>query len=174
MDRQKLQMLRSLPIEGVAERLGLRVTRHKCLCPFHEDSHPSLSFLVRKNTFRCFVCGASGGVIDLAMKVLGNDFLDACRWLADEHNIILTEWKPAEKTIPAKPFDAARYERFFQRPYLNEAARRFLYQDRLLDTRVVRWCRLTSWTDLGRTMRWTGNSSECRTATWTIGKERTG
>lgn len=91
MDRQKLQMLRSLPIEGVAERLGLRVTRHKCLCPFHEDSHPSLSFLVRKNTFRCFVCGASGGVIDLAMKVLGKDFKDACRWLADEHNIILTE-----------------------------------------------------------------------------------
>ena len=151
MDRQKLQMLRSLPIEGVAERLGLRVTRHKCLCPFHEDSHPSLSFLVRKNTFRCFVCGASGGVIDLAMKVLGKDFKDACRWLADEHNIILTEWKPAEKAVAVKPFDAARYERFFEHPYLNEAARKFLYNDRLLDPRVIRWCRLTSWTDLGGT-----------------------
>lgn len=151
MDKLQLQRLRSLPIEGVAERLGLRVTRHKALCPFHEDSHPSLSFLVRKNTFRCFVCGASGGVIDLAMRVLGKDFPDACRWLADEHNIILTEWKPAQKTVAAKPFDAARYERFFQRPWLNEAARRFLYQDRLLDARVVRWCRLTSWTDLGGT-----------------------
>ena len=149
MDRQKLQMLRSLPIEGVAERLGLRVTRHKCLCPFHEDSHPSLSFLVRKNTFRCFVCGASGGVIDLAMKVLGNDFLDACRWLADEHNIILTEWKPTPQPQAEshRSFDASRYGRLFEHPWLNGAARRFLFDERRIHPRVAAWCRLTSWTD---------------------------
>ncbi len=51
MDRLELQKLRDLPIEGVAERLGLQVSRHKCLCPFHEDSHPSLSFRVSKNTY---------------------------------------------------------------------------------------------------------------------------
>ena len=56
MDRIQLQKLRDLPIEGVAERLGLRVTRHKALCPFHDDHHASLSFKVSKNTFRCFVC----------------------------------------------------------------------------------------------------------------------
>ena len=49
--------------------------------------------------------------------------------------------------VEAKPFDATRYERFFERPWLNEAARRFLYEERRLDQRVVRWCRLTSWTD---------------------------
>ena len=49
--------------------------------------------------------------------------------------------------VEAKPFDATRYERFFERPWLNEAARRFLYEERRLDPRVVRWCRLTSWTD---------------------------
>lgn len=59
--------------------------------------------------------------------------------------------KPAEKAVAVKPFDAARYERFFEHPYLNEAARKFLYNDRLLDPRVIRWCRLTSWTDLGGT-----------------------
>ena len=147
MDRQKLQMLRSLPIEGVAERLGLRVTRHKCLCPFHEDSHPSLSFLVRKNTFRCFVCGASGGVIDLAMKVLGKDFKDACRWLADEHNIIAATPQPATQAEPAAAFDASRYEGFFRNPRLSQPARDFLFSQRQLDSRVVSWCRLTSWQD---------------------------
>ena len=146
MEKYELQKLRDLPIEGVAERLGLRVRMHKCLCPFHDDRHPSLSFSVRRNTFRCFVCGASGGPIDLVMKYLGKDFLDACRWLADENNIILTEYQPKEVESP-KPFDASRYERFFERPWLSDEARRFLFDERKLDERVVRWCRLTSWKD---------------------------
>ena len=146
MDRIQLQKLRDLPIEGVAERLGLRVVRHKCLCPFHDDHHASLSFKVSKNTFRCFVCGASGGPIDLVMRYLRKDFLDACRWLADENNVILTEYQPKEEK-PPKPFDASRYSRYFERPWLNDEARRFLFEERRLDPRVVRWCRLTSWRD---------------------------
>ena len=146
MDKFELQRLRDLPIEGVAERLGLQVSRHKCLCPFHADNHPSLSFKVSRNTYRCFVCGESGSTIDLVMKCLNKPFLDACRWLADENNIILTEYKPEEEK-PAKPFDALRYEQFFVRPWLSEAARRFLFDERKLDERVVRWCRLTSWRD---------------------------
>ena len=146
MDRIQLHKLRDLPIEGVAERLGLRVVRHKALCPFHDDHHASLSFKVSKNTFRCFVCGASGGPIDLVMRYLRKDFLDACRWLADEHNVILTEYQPKEEK-PPKPFDASRYSRYFERPWLNDEARRFLFEERRLDPRVVRWCRLTSWRD---------------------------
>ena len=50
---------------------------------------------------------------------------------------------------PAAPhsFDAARYARFFEHPWLNEAACRFLFDERKIDGRVARWCRLTSWTD---------------------------
>lgn len=146
MDRIQLQKLRDLPIEGVAERLGLRVVRHKALCPFHDDHHASLSFKVSKNTWRCFVCGASGGTIDLVMRHLGMSFLEACRWLADEHNVILTDYQPKEEK-PPKPFDASRYSRYFERPWLNDEARRFLFDERRLDPRVVRWCRLTSWKD---------------------------
>ena len=147
MERYELQKLRDLPIEGVAQRLGLRVVRHKALCPFHEDHHPSLSFSLRKNTFRCFVCDAHGGTIDLAMQVLSRPFREACQWLANEHNVILTEWKPAEKADAQKPFDAARYERFFERPWLSDEARRFLFDERRLDPRVVSWCRVSSWRD---------------------------
>ena len=152
MDKFELQKLRDLPIEGVAERLGLRVCRHKCLCPFHDDHHASLSFSVSRNTFRCFACGAHGGTIDLALKLLplggGREgaFLEACRWLANEHNVILTEYKPSE-TKPAKPFDSSRFSRYFERPWLSEAAKKFLFEERRLDPRVVRWCRLTSWRD---------------------------
>ena len=148
MDRLEIEKLRELPIEGVAERLGLHVVRHKSLCPFHEDSHPSLSYRVSKNTCRCFVCMTQSiGPIDLVLRHLNLDFKAACRWLADEHNIILDEWKPAEKDEVQKPFDATRYERFFERPFLNDEARNFLFEERKLDPRVVRWCRLTSWRD---------------------------
>ncbi len=149
MDRIELQRLRDLPIEGVAERLGLQVSRHKCLCPFHADNHPSLSFCVRKNMYRCFVCGASGGTIDLVMNYLNKDFKEACRWLADEHNVILSDPKPSAEKSPSAwaGFDASRYERFFERPWLNDAAKQFLFAERRLDERVVRWCRLTSWQD---------------------------
>ncbi|MCR5042606.1 MAG: hypothetical protein K6A93_00470, partial [Bacteroidaceae bacterium] len=147
MDKFELQKLRDLPIEGVAERLGLEVKMHKALCPFHDDHHASLSFKVSRNTFRCFVCGESGGTIDLVMKVLGKDFKEATKWLADENNVIVQEFKVQSSRIQEKPFDASRYERFFERPWLSIEARKFLFEERRLDERVVRWCRLTSWRD---------------------------
>ena len=58
----------------------------------------------------------------------------------------LTPFRPQTSDIsPQTSFDASRYERFFERPWLNEEARRFLFDERRLDPRVVRWCRLTSW-----------------------------
>ena len=147
MERYEIQKLRDLPIEGVAQRLGLQVARHKSLCPFHDDHHASLSFSVRRNSFRCFVCGASGGTIDLVMRHLNLGFREACRWLADENCIILEEWKPTEVEKTQKPFDAQRYERYFKRPWLLPEARKFLFDERRIDPRVVRWCRLTSWKD---------------------------
>ena len=146
MDKQQLQALRDLPIEGVAERLGLEVVRHKALCPFHDDHHPSLSFNVRKNTFRCFVCDAHGGTLDLVMRTLHKDFREACEWLS------LTPLTPSPRGEGGADgqhacFDASRYERYFERPWLSDAARRFLFDERRLDPRVVRWCRLTSWRD---------------------------
>ena len=173
-------MLRDLPIEGVAERMGMEVTRHKALCPFHDDHHASLSFNVRKNTYRCFVCGEHGGTIDLVMKGLHKDFREACEWLdpyGSLRNTLLSQQRAAASSpnlgeqladavmlsgSPSKlegvaarradggvcpTFDASRYERFFERPWLSPEARKFLFEERRLDERVVRWCRLTSWRD---------------------------
>ena len=149
MDKEQLQRLRSLPVEAVAERLGLRVVRHKSLCPFHDDHHASLSFSPSRNTFRCFVCDARGGTIDLVMRHLNMSFPDACRWLANGTNIILDTYRPRTPTVdrPARPFDAARYARLFEHPWLSDEARTFLFTERRLNPRVISWCRLTSWTD---------------------------
>lgn len=149
LDKSTTQRLRSLPVEAVAERLGLRVVRHKSLCPFHDDHHASLSYSTSRNTFRCFVCDARGGTIDLVMRHLNMSFPDACRWLANGTNIILNTYRPRTPTAdrPARPFDAARYARLFEHPWLSDEARTFLFTERRLNPRVVSWCRLTSWTD---------------------------
>ena len=147
MDKFELQKLRDLPIEGVAERLGMHVVRHKALCPFHDDHHASLSFSVRRNTFRCFACGAHGGTIDLTMKQMNMDFRNATKWLADENNVIVESGPLPTSPEGERMFDASRYERFFERPFLNVEARRFLFDERKIDPRVVSWCRLTSWKD---------------------------
>lgn len=142
-----LERLRALSIERVAERLGLRVDRHRCLCPFHDDHQPSLSFHIRRNSYHCFVCDAHGGVIDLTMGVLRYSFAEACRWLADAHNILPITEQPTLSPSRTPAFDAQRYERFFARPFIHREASRFLYEERRIDPRVVRWCRLTSWCD---------------------------
>ena len=166
MEKYEIQKLRDLPIEGVAEQLGMVVKRHKALCPFHDDHHASLSFNTRSNSCRCYVCmGDSVGTIDLVMKYLGKDFLSACRWLAevngvyleDSHPKVVSSSSPASlssfspKASPdasqSSSFDAGKYARFFEHPWLNGAARRFLFEERRIDERVARWCRLTSWTD---------------------------
>lgn len=185
MEKYEIQKLRDLPIEGVAEQLGMVVKRHKALCPFHDDHHASLSFNTRRNSCRCYVCmGDSVGTIDLVMKYLGKDFLSACRWLAEVNGVYLEDSHPkvvssspislssssskassetssetssedsSETSSKASPkaslsssFDASRYARFFEHPWLNLAARKFLFEERRIDERVAAWCRLTSWTD---------------------------
>ena len=173
MEKYEIQKLRDLPIEKVAEKMGMKVKHHKALCPFHDDHHASLSFNTRRNSCRCYVCmGDSVGTIDLVMKYLGKDFLSACRWLAEVNGVYLEDSHPkvvssspislsssssetsSETSSKASPkaslsssFDAGKYARFFEHPWLNGAARRFLFEERRIDERVARWCRLTSWTD---------------------------
>lgn len=191
MEKYEIQKLRDLPIERVAEQMGIKVERHKALCPFHDDHHASLSFNTKRNSCRCYVCmGNSVGTIDLVMKYLGKDFLSACRWLAEVNGVYLEDGRKREGAFSSlsseassagcshsekdsggshsgkdsggshsgkdsggshsgksSSFDASRYARFFEHPWLNKAARRFLFEERKIDWRVVNWCRLTSWTD---------------------------
>ena len=144
MEKFELDKLRALPIEGVAGRLGLKVEKHKALCPFHDDRHPSLSFHTKSNTYKCFVCDAHGGPIDLTMRITGKPFVEACRWLADEHNVILTEWKSAEKPRKEYPPDVEYLSRLVANPVLNDEARSFLFRQRRIHPAVVRWMGITS------------------------------
>lgn len=146
IEKKTLDKIRELPIEGVASRLGLPVSRHTSHCPFHQDTHPSLTFHTGKNSFKCFVCNAHGGVIDLAMRVLGKNFVETCEWLANEHNLILERWMPARKPSANRHYalDTEYLESLVTPPVLSEAAREFLFDTRHYHASVVRWLGISS------------------------------
>ena len=160
IEQHEIARLERTPIEDVAERLGLHVNRHKALCPFHDDSHPSLTFNTLTNRYRCYVCDAHGGVIDLVRQVRGCGFLDALKWLDGTSSIVtwrsqsafgfekgkaVGETKPAETRIrrEIKP-DLEWLSTLVQPRILNDAARHFLFEERHLDERVIAWCGLSS------------------------------
>ena len=160
IDNISIQKVRELPIEQVAEALSLTVKRHKSLCPFHDDTVPSLTFNVRKNTFRCFVCDAHGGTIDLTMHMLNLKFADAVCWLAQSFGIVIIEEMPKRfanitprKVVPASKSssltpeptpDIRHLSMLVAQPYLNEEAHRFLFDERKLHPAVVKWLGISS------------------------------
>lgn len=152
MTKDEIQKLRDLPLiagGGLLHRLGITLSHGRFLCPAHADHTPSATVSRSGTHWKCWSCGAGGNAIDLTMLVLNKDFKEACRWLADSHNVILEEWKPASpsKENLSVSFDPVRYLRFFEHPWLSPEACHFLFDERRLDPRVVRWCRLTSWRD---------------------------
>jgi DNA primase len=52
------------------------------LCPFHEDSKPSMYVVPRKGFYHCFACGAHGNAIDFLMNFHRMEFLEALETLA--------------------------------------------------------------------------------------------
>ena len=150
--REIIDKINELSILSVAEKLEIRVKRKRALCFIHDDSHPSLHFNTGKNTWKCYVCNKGGGVINLVMEKLGIEFVDACKWLADQFNIIIPEddgyrkhfkkktVKPAvkQKVEPQIVTDIELYEWVVRRTILSEQARQFLYEERKYSEEVVR------------------------------------
>lgn len=52
------------------------------ICPFHEDTKPSLRVNIEKGAYRCMVCGARGGdVLAFHMHLHSMPFITACKAL---------------------------------------------------------------------------------------------
>ena len=53
------------------------------LCPFHDDSNPSMHISPEKRLFKCFVCGTGGSAISFVQKYEHISFFDAMRKVAE-------------------------------------------------------------------------------------------
>lgn len=59
------------------------------LCPFHDDSNPSLTISSEKQIYKCFVCGAGGNVFTFIQNYKHVSFVEAVDSVARHANINL-------------------------------------------------------------------------------------
>ena len=56
---------------------------YKAICPFHDDTNPSLTISPEKQFFKCFVCGTGGNAITFVQKYEHISFGEAVKKVAD-------------------------------------------------------------------------------------------
>ncbi len=101
-------------------RLEPKGREHVGLCPFHDDSRPSMSVVTHRSTafYKCFACGASGDCFTFLQKHLNWSFPEALQHLAERAGITLSsrggdrdqvdrERAQARRTWLRKAFDQA-------------------------------------------------------------------
>lgn len=106
MDRFDIgDLLTKVPLEDVARRLGIETERRgaqiRALCPFHQDTKPSLNLYPSGGNspahYHCFACGAHGNAIDLVKQIEGLEFLPAVQWLAQQFGIQSPRRRPSHQ-----------------------------------------------------------------------------
>lgn len=60
---------------------------YRGLCPFHNDSHPSMNVSQQKQIFKCFACGKAGNVITFVQEYEKLSFIEALKKLAERAGI---------------------------------------------------------------------------------------
>lgn len=69
------------------------------ICPFHNDSNPSLTISPQKRIYTCFSCKATGNVINFIKDYEHVDFLTALKTVCEKSNIQLDELKDFHQPI---------------------------------------------------------------------------
>ena len=87
--QQVLQTTDIVELVGRYVQLAKKGREFVGLCPFHEDSNPSMYVSPVKQIFKCFACGAGGNALQFVMLYDKLTFPEAIRNLADLHNMVL-------------------------------------------------------------------------------------
>jgi len=68
---------------------------YAALCPWHDDSKPSLKINPERQSFKCWVCDIGGDIFTFLMRLEGVDFREALEMLADRAGIELRPQRQA-------------------------------------------------------------------------------
>lgn len=74
------------------------------ICPWHDDSRPSLHINQARQSWKCWVCDVGGDVFSFVMKYERVEFREALQMLADRAGIELAS-TPVVKAKPGSPDD---------------------------------------------------------------------
>ena len=87
----------SVSMPEVVERYtGQRIVRNRIRCPMHNGADRNMR--IYRNSYHCFVCHATGDVIQFVQSVLGLSFQDAMKRLNEDFGLHLPVGeKPEER-----------------------------------------------------------------------------
>ena len=80
------------------------------LCPFHNDSHPSLTVSPDKQIFMCFVCHTGGNVFTFLQEYLKISYIEAVKKVAEMGHIDLSEYYLDYEKKPINKENVALYQ----------------------------------------------------------------
>ena len=93
----KEQVRQAIDIVDLLGKYNLQLRRqgrgYVALCPWHDDTRPSLQVNPERQTWKCWPCDIGGDIFSFVMKMEGVDFPEALAMLADRAGIKLQ--KPA-------------------------------------------------------------------------------
>lgn len=99
----------------VAELYGMRISRNKGYCPWHNDRHPSLHFYPDGGCY-CFVCNRAGDATDVAAALLGVSGVAAAEQIRRDFQLNQpVDKRPDVKKIAARKRKKTEYEKKCER-----------------------------------------------------------
>ena len=131
-------------VDIIGERIPL-VARGKNffgVCPFHDDSNPSMCVSREKQIYTCFSCHATGNVFTFLMNYEHMDFRETLRYLGEKVGVDVSSIHIAKKNTKFDPFyDAYSFSlKYFQNNLLSKVgvdARNYLAK-RNIDDSVIK------------------------------------
>ncbi len=87
-------------VDIIGERIPLvaRGKNYFGVCPFHDDSNPSMCVSREKQIYTCFSCHATGNVYTFLMNYEHIDFREALRYLGEKVGVNVSSVNVAKKT----------------------------------------------------------------------------
>jgi DNA primase len=114
-------------------------------CPLHGGEGPNFSVDPERGIFKCFVCGEGGDVFSFPMKLLGLDFIEAVKFVAERVGITIPDIdRSQEQEDPyrdireAVAFAADWYQKQLWEEKHGEPALRYLLVERGLSEEAAR------------------------------------
>ena len=78
---------------------------YKAVCPFHNDSNPSLQISPSKQIYKCFSCGAGGNAISFVAEYEKISYVDAIRKVAELCNFNHPSLEQQQRFVPKQNLD---------------------------------------------------------------------
>jgi len=140
------------------------------VCPFHQDHRPSLNVSPTKQIFKCFACGAGGGVFQFLMRHQRMTFPEAVRHLAERAGIPVPQVappagegdrSPSREALAKVVLFAARFYRDRLHDSAGRAALEYVRKRQLSDDSIARFglgCAPDAWEALRSAARREGFS----------------